>query len=170
MTAAGWLTAAIVLLLLAETAVSARNDRRLRALGAFEPPGDVYRAMALAYPGAFVAMAAEGFVRGAPADGWFRAGLAVFVLAKTLKYWAIASLGPRWTFRVLVPPGSARTVAGPYRWLAHPNYVAVAGELTGVALAMHAPISGPISVFAFGYLMMRRIRVEEVALQGSGRE
>jgi methyltransferase len=79
--------------------------------------------------------------------------------------WAIASLGPRWTFRVLVPPGSTRTVRGPYRWLAHPNYVGVAGELIGVALAMHAVVTGPLSLLGFGSLMMQRIRIENSALR-----
>jgi methyltransferase len=154
----------VVVPMLAETAVSARNERRLRAAGAIEPDDDVYRAMAVAYPGAFVAMLLEGFLRGAPADAWFAAGAALFVAAKALKYWAIGSLGSRWTFRVLVPPRSTRTIRGPYRWLSHPNYIAVAGELAGVALAMHAILSGPVAVAGFGWLMARRIRVEERAL------
>jgi methyltransferase len=159
--------------MLVETAISARNERGLRALGATEPERDVYQAMAPAYPGAFVAMLVEGAMRGASAsasagagaDSWFVAGLVIFLLAKALKYWAIASLGPRWTFRVLVPPGSTRTVRGPYRWLAHPNYVGVAGELIGVALAMHAVVTGPLSLLGFGSLMMQRIRIENSALR-----
>src|SRR5262249_1415308 len=113
---------------------------------------------------AFVVMMSEGALRGVRADGLFAAGLAVFASAKALKYWAIASLGPRWTFRVLVPPGSTRTARGPDRWLAHPNYVAVAVELIGVALAMHAIVTGPPAVAGFGWLMLRRIRIEERAL------
>jgi methyltransferase len=163
-TAVVGLAAAIVALMLGETWLSARNERGLRAQGAVEPPGDVYRAMALAYPGAFVAMFAEGVLRGVTADALFAAGVGVVAVAKALKYWAIASLGPRWTFRVLVPPHSTRRVAGPYRWIAHPNYVAVAGELLGVAVAMHAMISGPFAVAGFGALMLRRISIEENAL------
>ena len=164
MTAVLVVAALVVVPMLIETAISARHDRALRAHGAVEPSGDVYRAMAVAYPGAFVAMIAEGVLRGAGAGGWFAAGLAVFAAAKAIKYWAILSLGPRWTFRVLVPPGSTPTVRGPYRWLAHPNYVGVAGELTGVALAMHAMLTGPIAVAGFGLLMIQRIRIEEKAL------
>jgi methyltransferase len=120
--------------------------------------------MALAYPGAFVAMMCEGEWRGVTADTIFQIGVVIFILAKALKYWAIASLGPRWTFRVLVPPRSTRTVAGPYRWIAHPNYVAVTGELIGVAVAMHALLTGPVAVAGFGALMLRRITIEENAL------
>src|SRR5262249_12946295 len=108
-------TAAFVVApMLIETAISARNERGLRALGAVEPGGDVARAMPRAYPAAFVVMMSEGALGGVRADGLFAAGLAVFASAKALKYWAIASLGPRWTFRVLVPPGSTRTARGPY--------------------------------------------------------
>jgi methyltransferase len=156
--------ALVIVPMLIETAISSRHDRSLRALGAVEPGGDVYRVMAIAYPGSFVAMIAEGALGGAPAGAWFGAGLAVFIAAKALKYWAIASLGSRWTFRVLVPPGSTRVVSGPYRWLSHPNYVAVAGELAGVALALRAQITGPLAVIGFGVLMLLRIRVEETAL------
>jgi len=152
--------------MLAETALSRRHDRVLRARGAIEPRDDVYAAMQFAYPGSFLAMLAEGAWRGVQADTVFFAGLFVLGFAKTLKYWAIASLGDRWTFRVLVPPGSHPTVRGPYRWIAHPNYVAVAGEIAGCALAMRAMISGPIAFVGFGLLMLRRIRIEETALAG----
>jgi len=94
------------------------------------------------------------------------AGVVVFVVAKGLKYWAIASLGERWTFRVLVPPGSVSKTTGPYRWLSHPNYVAVAGEIAGCALAMQAVVTGPLAFAGFGLLMLRRIKVEEAALAG----
>lgn len=150
--------------MLIETAISARHEKRLRAAGAVEPSGDVYRVMAVAYPGAFIAILAEGVMRAPAVDGWFAAGLVVFGLAKALKYWAIASLGSRWTFRVLVPPDSARIGVGPYRWLSHPNYLAVAGELAGAAIALQAAIAGPIGTVGFGLLMLRRIAVEETAL------
>jgi methyltransferase len=126
----------------------------------------VFRVMQAAYPAAFLAMIAEGAWRGVVPDVAVTAGAGVFLAAKALKYWAIAALGARWTFRVLVPPGSSRISRGPYRWISHPNYVAVAFELAGVALAMHAWLSGPLAVAGFGLLMLRRVRVEEKALAG----
>lgn len=159
------LTFALVFVpMIVEAIVSARHDRALRAGGAIEPDGDVYKIMQLAYPGCFLALIAEGAWRGAPWDAVSAAGLAVFVGAKALKYWAIASLGTRWTFRVLVPPASTPTRSGPYRWVHHPNYVAVVGELTGAALMMHALVTGVPAVVAFSYLMWRRVEVEEKAL------
>ena len=149
-----------------EAVVAARHDRALRAMGAIDAPGDVYRAMQVAYPSAFLLMIGEGAWRGLSPDTLVAAGAAVFVVAKALKYWAIASLGVRWTFRVLVPPGSVRTARGPYRWVPHPNYVAVALELTGVALAMQAAFTGLPAVAGFILLMWRRVGIEEKAMGG----
>ena len=87
--------------------------------------------------------------------------------AKILKWWAILSLGPFWTFRVIVVPGVPLIVKGPYRWLRHPNYVAVMGELAGIAVAAGAPVSGFVAVVVFGALLIKRIAVEERALRTS---
>lgn len=150
--------------MLLEARLAARHARVLLARGAREPAGDVYRVMQVAYPACFLGMAAEAWLRGAGVNAWFAAGLPIFVAAKGLKYWAIATLGERWTFRVLVPPGSTRRVAGPYRFLRHPNYVGVAGELLGTALMAQAPLAGAASLLGFGALMRARIRIEERAL------
>jgi methyltransferase len=109
-------------------------------------------------------MALEAFFRDARVDAVFAAGAVVFAAAKTLKYWAIATLGPRWTFRVLVPPGSSLNSGGPYRFMRHPNYLGVIGELAGMALIAHAIVSGPIAVVLFAGIIAARIRVEERAL------
>lgn len=153
-------------LMLIEAAIAARNARTLRARGAVEPPGDVYGAMQFAYPAAFLVMIVEGHLRQVQPDRLVFAGAVVFVLAKALKYWAISTLGTRWTFRVLVPPGSSRIRRGPYRWIAHPNYIAVALELTGTLLALHALVTGPIAIAGFSLLMWRRVTIEENALAG----
>jgi methyltransferase len=143
---------------------SNRNDRVLRAAGAIEPSGDVYQAMQVFYPLSFLLPIAEGFVRARPTSTLMAVGLIVFLVAKALKYWAIATLGERWTFRVLVPPHSSRTIEGPYRWMRHPNYVAVGGEIAGVALMAQAWITGVLMLIVFTLLMRARIRVEEQAL------
>jgi methyltransferase len=151
--------------MLFEAARSRRNEQALRAMGAHEPAGDVYTLMQVIYPACFLGMILEAWLRGATADAAVSAGLVVFLSAKALKYWAIATLGWRWTFRVLVPPRSTRTCRGPYRVLRHPNYVAVAGELAGMALMARALVAGPVSLAVFGTLMLLRIRVEERALR-----
>jgi methyltransferase len=147
-----------------EAGLAARHDRALRLAGAHEPPDDVFPWMQVAYPTAFLGMALEAWIRSALADAVFVAGLIVFVAAKWIKYWAIATLGSRWTFRVLVPPASSRITTGPYRFMRHPNYLGVMGELVGMAFMAHAPLGGAASVVIFGVLIAARIRVEERAL------
>jgi methyltransferase len=152
--------------LLLETWKSGRQARALRAAGAVEPPDDVHRAMAMVYPGMFLVMTAEGVVAAPPACTTLVAiGIAVFLAGKLLKWWAILSLGRFWSFRVLVLPGASLITGGPYRWLRHPNYVGVLGEIAGVALMMRAPVTGVLSAVVFGVLLARRIRVEERMLR-----
>jgi methyltransferase len=156
---------AVLLIMLAESQLSRHNERTLRAAGAVEPEDDVMGAMTAAYPGSFLAMAVEGAFFGPdPGTSTIVGGL-VFAAAKALKFWAIASLGPRWTFRVLVPPDSTLVTSGPYAFLRHPNYVAVIGELLGMAILVGARVSGPLTILLFAWLIRRRIGVEERALR-----
>ena len=67
--------------------------------------------------------------------------LAVVVAANALRWWCIATLGPRWTARVIVLPGVPLVATGPYRWFAHPNYVAVVVEGAALPLAGSAWIT-----------------------------
>ncbi len=150
--------------MLIEARRAAANERAQRARGGVEAPGDVYAAMRLAYPGAFLAMIVDGAVRGRPAALQVAAGAALFASAKALKWWAIRSLGSAWTFRVITVPGAPLVDRGPYAFLRHPNYVAVAGELAGVALMTGATVAGPLAIIGFGALMLKRIAVEEQAL------
>jgi methyltransferase len=154
--------------MVAEARRAARNERALLARGGIEPAGDVYRAMQVAYPAAFLAMIAEAAIRGGTrAPGAFAAGLVTFAAAKAVKWWAVGTLGPRWTFRVVVVPAEGAIVTGPYRFVRHPNYVGVVGELIGVLLMTGAVLSGTIGIVVFGALLARRIAVEERALDGT---
>ena len=156
--------AVVLLMMLGELMRSRHNEGVLRRRGAVEPTGDVYRTLAWAYPGMFVAMAIEGVI-SPPSPGLIMlAGAVVFSAAKLLKFWAIAALGIRWTYRVLVPPDAPLIASGPYVWLRHPNYVSVFGEIAGMALIVGSPVTGAISLIAFGVLVRRRIAVEDRAL------
>ena len=161
------ITAVVVFAFMAIEALrAARNERAQRAVGGIEPPDDVYRWMQIAYPGAFAAMCVEGLLRhDVPPPALVAVGVLVFVLGKALKWWAIVTLGRFWTFRVIVVPGATLVNSGPYRLMRHPNYVGVMGELAGVAMLTGAVVSGPIAATLFGTLILRRIAVEERALQ-----
>ena len=154
----------VLLLALVELQLSAFNERQLRARGAVEPAADPYPLMRLAYPGSFVAMGLEGALHPELRVGAVLVGLALLGCAKLLKLWVMATLRDRWTFRVLVPPNAPLVTAGPYRFLNHPNYVAVMGELAAVAVTLNAPVTGLLSVLLFGWILKRRIAVEDEAL------
>lgn len=156
--------AAVLAVMAGEAVLSAHNASVLRARGAVEPPDDVYQLMQVAYPLAFVAIAVEGALRGPSPPLALGVGLGLFGVAKALKGWAISTLGTRWSFRVLVPPGEPPIARGPYRLMRHPNYLAVCGEILGAALISGAFASGAVAFAGFGWLMLRRIAIEDRAL------
>jgi methyltransferase len=168
-----FITALIFGMMIVETRISRRNERALRLGGALEPSGDVYRAMAFLYPAAFFLMGLEGAWRGATADrgsltepSWQASGVGLFIASKALKYWAIRSLGDRWSFRVLVVPGRPLVTSGPYRYVAHPNYIAVVGELASAAMMVGARVAGPVMLALFSVVLWKRVQLESRALGG----
>ncbi len=158
------LVVGVLLLMLVELQLSSFNERVLKARGAVEPPDDPYRLMRLAYPGAFVAMGLEGAIHHGLNRELVLAGILLLGVAKLLKFWVMATLRDRWTFKVLVPKEAALVTAGPYRFVNHPNYIAVILELAAVAVALSAPVTGFASVILFIWILRRRIAVEDRAL------
>ena len=152
---------AVFALMGVEAALSRSHERALRAAGAVEPADDVYPVMRVTYPAAFLLMCIEGLWRGAAGAPWLTAGLLVFLAGKTIKYSAMASLGRLWSFRVLVVPGASLVRSGPYRFLRHPNYLGIMGELAGTAMIAASPVTGAAALVTFAWILRKRIAVEE---------
>ncbi len=155
----------VLLIMLAELQLSMRNERALRRRGARESVDPVYRTMRWAYPGVFIAMAVEGALFGPPPGVLTAVGAGVLIAAKAFKGWAIATLGERWTYKVLVLPDVPLVAAGPYRLMRHPNYLGVIGELAGMALLTGSRVMGPLGLLFFAWLLRRRIAAEERAIR-----
>src|SRR6478752_7249426 len=85
-----------------------------------------------------------------------------------LGLWILATLGPRWTTRIIVLPGEPLVAAGPYRYLAHPNYAVVAGEIALLPLALHLPLLALIFTALNAAVLAIRIRAEAHALAATG--
>lgn len=102
-----------------------------------------------------------------PALGWTM--IAVVVAANALRWWCVLTLGERWTARVIVLPGAPLVRRGPYRWFAHPNYVAVIVEGAALPLAGSAWITAGAFTAANAALLTVRIRCETLALEGAAR-
>ena len=155
---------AVVLIMLGEAALSSFNERVLRARGARAVDDGVLGTMQWAYPASFTAMAIEGALTGPSTPDLLAIGLAVLGVSKALKIWAISTLGICWTFRILVLPDAPVVRRGPYAVMRHPNYVAVLGEMIGVALIVWAPATGVLALVGYGALLRRKIAVEDHAL------
>lgn len=156
---------------LVELFLSRRNARLALAAGAIEAGRGHYPVMVGFHSLFLLCCAAEVllFPRSFPgALGWVALGVAL--LAQALRYWAVVSLGPRWNTRVLVWPGIAPVTSGPYRFLRHPNYLAVVLEMAAVPLVFGAWVTA--LVFSLGNLVLLavRIRSEEKALGPSWAE
>jgi methyltransferase len=90
--------------------------------------------------------------------------LALVALAQGLRWWCIATLGRQWNTRVIVVPGATRVTGGPYRWIPHPNYVAVVAEGLALPLVHSAWITAVVFTALNGLLLATRVRAEDAAL------
>jgi methyltransferase len=128
---------------LAELWWAKQNEARLMALGGIEYAG----LWLLAYD--------------RPVEPVF---LALFVVLQLARFWVLATLGRRWTIRIVVVPGERLVARGPYRFFRHPNYAVVTGEIAVVPLALGLPAYALIfSVLNAGMLAIR-ITAENAAL------
>jgi methyltransferase len=119
--------------------------------------------MVVLHTGLLVACLIEAAHRSfIPALGWPM--IAVVVLAQALRWWCIAVLGPRWNTRVIVVPGLPLVERGPYRWLRHPNYVAVVLEGIALPLVHSAWITAVVFTVVNAGLLRVRISSENAAL------
>jgi len=150
---------------LVELAISGRNERRLRARGAVEAGAGHFPAMAALHAAWLAACPLEVWLLDRPfLPPLAAAAGGALALTMALRYWVIATLGERWCTRVLVPPGEQRILAGPYRWLRHPNYLAVAVEVFALPLVHSAWLTAAAFGAANLAVLAVRIRVEDRAL------
>jgi len=153
---------------LVELVVSQRNARWSRQHGGVETGQAHYPAMVALHAGLLVGSLTEVWLRDAEVGVGIWAPMLVLVCAsQALRWWCIATLGRRWNTRVIVIPGMALEARGPYAWLSHPNYVAVAVEGAALPLVGGAWVTAVVFTMANAVLMTARIRVENEALQGA---
>lgn len=162
-----WFLAALIIIQrLLELRLAARNRATALAAGAQEFGATHYPLFFVLHSGWLVGWIVEARRRGSKLSQFWAGWLALFGAAQGLRYWCIASLGRAWNTRILVIPDAAPVRRGPYRFLAHPNYVAVALELLSVPLIFGAWVSALIATALNAALLLGvRIPAEEKALQ-----
>ena len=150
----------LVLQRLVELAIARRNHRALAARGASEYGRRHYPALVAVHAGWLLALL--GMID--PQTPVSIPLLAVFVMLECGRVWVVVTLGSRWTTRIMVLPGARRIRSGPYRYLNHPNYLIVCGEIAVVPLMFGAWTLAVIAS-ALNLLALRtRIQVENKAL------
>lgn len=149
-----------------ELRLSARNSHALLARGAQEWGAGHYSLLVLVHTIFPLALAAEVVLLGArPGAGW-PLWLALWLAAQTLRYAAVRELGSRWSTRILVLPGAPLIQSGPYRFLRHPNYIAVVTELVAGSLMFGAWRTALLATLLNAVALRIRISTEQRALGG----
>ncbi|MYS93157.1 MULTISPECIES: isoprenylcysteine carboxyl methyltransferase family protein [Streptomyces] len=159
------LVLAVALERVAELAVSRRNAALSLARGGVESGRGHYPFMVVLHTGLLAGALVEVWTRRpdtAAVLGWTM--LALVAAAQALRWWCIATLGRQWNTRVIVVPGAARVTGGPYRWIRHPNYVAVVVEGLALPLVHSAWVTAVVFTALNGFLLATRIRAEDAAL------
>jgi methyltransferase len=150
---------------LSELWLSKRNARCAFAEGAFEAGRDHYLLVA-PFHAVFLACAAAEVLllkrRFPGVLGW--AALGLTFAAQALRYWCVHTLGQCWNTRIIIWPGRALVTAGPYRFIRHPNYLAVIVEIACVPLIHGAWLTAVVFSAGNAVLLATRIRAEETAL------
>jgi methyltransferase len=153
------LVAATAVERLAELVVSTRNARWSFARGGVESGRGHFPAMVALHSGLLVACVAEAGLADRPFLPWLGWPMLVLVVAsQALRWWCVTTLGYRWNTRIIVVPGLPLVSAGPYRWMRHPNYVAVVVE--GFALPLvHTSWVTALGFTVLNLVLLARFRI-----------
>jgi methyltransferase len=164
----GWYTLLVALVgveRLAEMVVARRNAAWSFARGGIETGRGHWPWMVLLHTALLLGCLVEVWVADrpfVPLLGWT---MLVLVLAsQALRWWCIRTLGPQWNARVIVVPGARRVLHGPYRWMSHPNYVAVVVEGVALPLVHTAWVTALVFTVLNAAVLTARLRAESEAL------
>lgn len=161
------LVVAVALGRLIELRIAERHQRSLLARGGVEAGAGHYPWMVALHTAFLLSCPLEVWLLDRPfLPALAAAMLALLFGAVALRWWAIATLGERWTTRILVLPGASLVTGGPYRFLRHPNYLAVATEIAALPLVHTAWMTALAFTLLNAWLLRVRIQAEEAALAG----
>ena len=146
---------------LAELALSQRNTKRLLARGGYEVAAGHYPFLVTLHASWLAVLWFFG-----PGPPLQMLPLILFAILQLGRLWVIATLGERWTTRIIVLPGAPLVKTGPYRWVDHPNYLIVIGEFAVLPLVFDLPLVAIVFSILNGLMLWVRLRDENHALQG----
>jgi methyltransferase len=143
----------------AELLLSRRNTQRLMARGAIEVAPQHYPLIVAVHASWLASLWVFGHDQPVNAIA-----LAAYIALQGLRAWVMTTLGGRWTTRIIVLPNASLVSAGPYRFLRHPNYAVVAGEIAVLPLVLDLPALAVLFTILNGLALFIRIRAENRGL------
>ena len=150
---------------LAEMAYSRRNQRRMRERGARQVRDPVFAGMVLLHIGYLAAAPLEVAVLNRTFIPWLGfPSLALLIAANALRIWSIRALSVHWNMQIVSSQSLGAIITGPYRWIRHPNYVALFFEVAALPLVHTAWLTASAATIANLWLLRRRIDAEEQVL------
>jgi methyltransferase len=162
LTAAEIILALVTLQRAGELVVARRNTQRLIARGAVEIAAGHYPLVVAVHAGWLISLWLFG--RDQPVSA---IAFAAYLMLQGLRGWVFWTLGRRWTTRIVVIPGETLASAGPYRYLSHPNYAVVTGEIAVLPLVLYLPWLAATFTVLNAMVLAIRIRAESRALAAS---
>jgi methyltransferase len=162
LTGAELLLVAVTLQRAGELVISRHNTRKLMAQGAVEVSPGHYPWIVAVHAAWLISLWVFG--RAQPVN---IVGLVPYLMLQGLRFWVLWTLGSRWTTRIIVLSGEPLVSAGPYRFLSHPNYAVVAGEIIVLPLALELPLLAAIFTALNAAVLAIRLRAENRALTTS---
>ncbi len=150
---------------LLELNLSRRNQKSLAKQGVRKVPEPHFRWMVIVHGGVLVCAALEVTLLHRPWIPTLAISMGVlFVLANALRWWVIRTLAGYWNVEVMASPSVGVVTSGPYRWVRHPNYVAVVAELFSLPMIHTAWITAILGTCADLEILRRRVLVEDGVL------
>jgi methyltransferase len=161
-TAAEIILAAVTVQRGGELWLSRAHTKALMTRGAVEIAATHYPLMVAVHTAWLISLWAFGYDQ--PID---ITALVIYLALQGLRVWVMATLGARWTTRIIVLPNAPLVTSGPYRYLRHPNYAVVAGEIAILPLTLQLPAVAAIFTLLNAGVLFIRIRAENQALDAT---
>lgn len=154
----------LVIQRLFELRLAKRNEELVRKEGAVEYDKRGYKYIVYMHIGFFITLILEKYLLNREFNSLSLLFLLIFIFTQLLRYWAITSLGKYWNTKILVVPGASLVKTGPYKYMKHPNYLAVITEFAVIPLIFSCYITCIIFSILNFLTLIRRIKIEEKAL------
>ncbi len=154
----------VIIQRLIELVIARVNEKKMRSLGAVEYDSGGYKVIVVMHICFFLSLIAEKTLLDPPVNRYLIIFLSAFILAQFLRYWAIKSLGEFWNTRIIILKGAPLIKKGPYKFLSHPNYVAVVTEIAIIPLIFSCYITAIVFSILNLLVLYRRIRIESSLL------